>query len=188
MEQLFGSIPQKKYSGEIDPNEGMNIRDVLSGRREEEEKIREQIAIERRLLAEEKQIVQEKTEKLKLQLHALIKEIQSLSKTTQNLSKEAEIASMQVPIEPGVYHLIFFEELLKFIYSFRKKIEDASIWLNSTNKRAQKMNYWGNIKIRRKISSFGRSLSSKIRRIDIKFKIQISNFQLILNWDIMLLD
>jgi hypothetical protein len=53
---------------------------------------------------------------------------------------------MQAPIEPGVYHLIFFEKLLEFIKSFRKNIGQAKVWLQSSNKRAQKKNYWASYK------------------------------------------
>ena len=53
---------------------------------------------------------------------------------------------MQAPVEPGVYHVIFFEKLLEFVKSFRKKIEDAAVWLHATNSRAEKKNYWSRYK------------------------------------------
>src|SRR4030065_534669 len=65
------------------------------------------------------------------------------AETTQDLGQELQIASMQAPVEPGLYHVIFFEKLLEFLKSFRKKIEAGSIWLQATNKRAAKKIYWG---------------------------------------------
>ena len=150
--ELLGTRIEKKYSGDITPGETLQVSEVFSGRREETQKLQAQIALERNLAAEEKRRVEEKSNELKLQLHALIKEVYELAKTTQNLGEEVEVATMQAPANPGVYHLIFFEKLLEFIKSFRKKIEDAGIWLQACNRRSEKKNYWAMYK--KKGSSF----------------------------------
>ena len=104
------------------------------------------------MAAEEKRRVEEKGNELRLKLHALMQEIYNLAKTTQGLGEQVEVAAMQAPANPGVYHVIFFEKLLEFIKSFRKKIEDAGIWLQAANKRSEKKNYWAMYK--KKGSSF----------------------------------
>lgn len=141
--QLLGTKAEKKYSGEITPGESLELNEVYSGKRQENEKLRGQIELERRLRDEEKVRIQEKGDELKLQLHALMQEVYELAKTTQGLGQEVESASMQAPVNPGVYHVIFFEKLLEFMKSFRKKIEDAAIWLHASNQRAEKKNFWG---------------------------------------------
>jgi hypothetical protein len=146
-EQLIGTKPQeKKFSGDITPGESLDFNEAFSGKHEENQKLKNQISLERKLAAEEKAYIQEKTNQLRLQLHAIMQEILNLAKTTQNLGEQVEVASMQAPIEPGIYHLIFFEKLLEFIKSFRKKIENTSVWLKATNSRAQKKNFWGTYK------------------------------------------
>ena len=140
--QLLGTKAEKKYTGEITPGEALELNEVYSGKRQENEKLRGQIELERRLREEEKSRIQEKGNELKLQLHALMQEVYELAKTTQGLGHEVEVASMQAPVNPGVYHVIFFEKLLEFMKSFRKKIEDAQIWLHASNKRAEKKNFW----------------------------------------------
>jgi len=153
LKQLFGELPKsKRYSGEITPGESLNLSEVYAGTREENQKLRSQILFERKLSEEEKGLVERKSNDLRLQLHALTQEILSLAKTTQNLGEHVEVAAMQAPVNPGVYHVVFFEKLLEFIQSFRKKIEDASLWLNASNKRAEKKNYWAMYK--KKGSSF----------------------------------
>jgi len=152
LRELLGTRIEKKYSGEIAPGEALEIGDVFSGKKEANEKLRGQIALERRLVEEEKRRVEEKGNELKLQLHALMQEVYELAKTTQGLGEQVEVATMQAPANPGVYHVIFFEKLLEFVKSFRKKIEDASIWLHSSNKRSEKKNYWAMYK--KKGSSF----------------------------------
>lgn len=144
--QLLGTPPEKKFSGNITPGESLEMGEVFSGKRDENEKLKGQLALERQLREEERVRREEKGGQLKLQLHALMQEVYQLSKMTQGLGKEVETASMQAPSEPGVYYVIFFEKLLEFIKSFRKKIENASIWLHASNKRAEKKNFWGTYK------------------------------------------
>ena len=150
--ELLGTRVEKKYSGDITPGETLEVSEVFSGKREETQKLQAQIALERNLAAEEKRRVEEKGNDLRLQLHALMQEVYELAKTTQGLGEQVEVATMQAPANPGVYHVIFFEKLLEFMKSFRKKIENASLWLHASNKRAEKKNYWSMYK--KKGSSF----------------------------------
>lgn len=144
MQELLGMrAPKKNYSGEIMPGEPVDMAEVYSGKYEEVIKIKKQMAFERRLIQEERVIVERKTGELKMQLNAVRQEILVLAKSTQNLADETQIAAMQAPIEPGVYHVIFFEKLLEFIKSFRKKVEESGVWLHSLNSRAHKKNVWG---------------------------------------------
>ncbi len=142
MDQLFGPRPQN-YSGEIIAGESIEIRDVLSGQHEEKQLLKKQLRFERVLRQEEQSTIDKKTNELRLQLKAIQEEVLVLVQTTQDLGEETKLAAMQAPIEPGVYHVIFFEKLLEFIKSFRKKVEEASVWLHATNKRAAKKNAWG---------------------------------------------
>ncbi len=143
MDQIFGPRVPQKFSAEISAGESLEINEVLSGEHEEKKQLRNQIAFERRLRIEESIHVEKKVNQLKIQLHSIVTEVAILAEQTQNLGSEIQIAAMQAPIEPGIYHLVFFEKLLEFIKSFRKKVEEASIWLHATNRRAQKKNAWG---------------------------------------------
>lgn len=144
--QLLGKKYEKKYSGDIMAGEAIEMEEVYSGRREETLKLKNQLALERKLREEEKLQTEKKSNDLRIQLHALMQEVANLAKSTQDLGEETKLASMQAPIEPGVYHLVFFEKLLEFIKSFRKKIDDAHVWLHTTNSRAEKKNYWARYK------------------------------------------
>jgi hypothetical protein len=147
MQQLFGTPPQEKqYTGEIAPGESVELRDVYTGKRDEELKLRQQLVLERKLNEEERIRVEKKSNQLRIQLKAITEEVSRLSQSTQELAQEVNIAAMQAPVEPGIYHLIFFEKLLEFVKSFRKKVEEASVWLCAANKRAQKKNYWNTYK------------------------------------------
>ncbi len=143
LNQVFGSVPlEKKYSGDITPGESLEFKELFSGQHDEKIKFQKQLALERRLTEEEKIHAAQKTNELKLQLQALMQEVLTLAKTTQSLGEQVEVAAMQAPAQPGIYHIVFFEKLLEFVRSFRKKIEDASVWLSAVNKRSEKKNYW----------------------------------------------
>jgi hypothetical protein len=144
--QRFPRFPQTPRSGEINPGENVRIDEVLSGEREEKQKLEQQLSFERRMRDEEKALLERKGNELKLEVHALMEEIGKLAQVTPNLAKEVQIASIQAPSNPGIYHVIFFEKLIEFIRSFREKVEDASIWLHAANKRAAKKGFWGQYK------------------------------------------
>jgi hypothetical protein len=108
--------------------------------------------LERNIAYEERQLGEQKMQELRIQLQAISQEIQKLAASTGNLATQTEIAMIEIPINPGVYHIIFFEKVLEFLQSFRKKIDQATVWLQSSNKRAEKKNYWAMYK--KKGSSF----------------------------------
>ena len=107
--QLLGKRPGKKFSGEITPGESLEFEEVYSGKRKETVKLQKQVALERKLRQEEKTRSEKKSNELKLQLQAIIQEVAALAENTQELAEEVQIATMQAPVEPGIYHLVFFE-------------------------------------------------------------------------------
>lgn len=144
--QLLGRKSEKKYSGDITPGESLEFEDVFSGRREQTMKLEKQLSLEKKLREEERVRCEKKGNELRIQLKAIIEEVAALAQNTQELAEEVQIATMQAPIEPGIYHLVYFEKLLEFIRSFRKNVGQAKVWLQSSNKRAQKKNYWASYK------------------------------------------
>jgi len=153
LKELLGlSRPKVKRSGEIGPGESLQMNEVMSGKEEENKHLRAQISLERQLSADEKRVSQEKSGELKVQLQALMQEVQKVAASTQNLAEVTQVTMMTAPVEPGVYHITFFQNVLEFLQSFRKRIDYAATWLQSSNKRAEKKNYWSMYK--KKGSSF----------------------------------
>ncbi len=143
---------QPKRSGELTPGGSFQMQEVLTGREEENKKLRAQISLERQMHADEARLSQEKSNQLKVQLQALTQEVVKVAQSTQGLAEAAKVAVIQAPANPGIYHIRFFESVLEFLQSFRKRIDLAATWLKSTNKRAEKKNYWATYK--KKGSSF----------------------------------
>src|SRR3989344_1701611 len=142
--QLFGfNMPPR--SGEIPRGGEISMDKVRSGEQEIQEKLEKQLAMERMLRAEEQELRTRHEQELKLQLKAIMQEIQAITSQTPQLVEEVEIATFQAPANPGIYHLFFFEKILEFMRSFRKKIQNANEWMHAANARAAKKggNTWG---------------------------------------------
>lgn len=151
--ELMGfSTPKAKRSGEISAGESIQINEVMSGKEEENKHLRAQISLERQLSGDENRVSEQKRNELKVELQALMQEVQKVAASTENLAEVTQVTMMTAPIEPGIYHITFFQNVLEFLQSFRKKIDFAVIWLQSSNKRAEKKNYWNMYK--KKGSSF----------------------------------
>jgi hypothetical protein len=147
MRELMGRRRMaQNRSGELKPGQELEMGKVLSGQQEKEEKEEKQKQHELYLTREESILVEKKGRELQVQLQALQQEVMALAQMTAEIDEEVEIAAAQAPVNPGVYHVVFFEKLIEFIKSFRKKIKNASVWLSASNKRAQKKDYWSRYK------------------------------------------
>lgn len=139
MEQIFG---RQKVSGDIAAGESINVDEAYSGVDKQRKLFEKHIHYIRSLHEEERTYREKRTNELRMQLKELIAQVQQLAASTVELDEEIKIAVLQAPVEPGIYHIILFQEMVEYIQSFRKKIDRAVTWLHSANKRADKKNYW----------------------------------------------
>lgn len=145
--QLFGmSFEPRKISGDIMPGESVEVDKAYSGEHQKAIKEKRQLGFLNRLKDEEVNLVHKKSNELRIQLNALQQELLSLAQSTQNLGVETQVAAMSAPVEPGIYHVNYIEKMIGFIKSFRKQINNSAIWMQESNKRAQKKNYWAKYK------------------------------------------
>lgn len=146
--QLLGQQKQQKEKKSADLVTGstLEMNKVMSGEEQRNKKLQEQIFFERRLYQEEQKETQSKLQELRLRLQAVSQEAIKLANSTANLSQEVKIAILQNPVNASEYQINFFEDIIKLISEFRKKIDSAVVWMQSTSKRAQKMNYWSQYK------------------------------------------
>ena len=152
--QLLGQQKalQEKRSGELNPGKPVEINDVLTGKQEQKQKFDEQMFFERRLFNEERQETQKKIQELRMRLQVIQAEAIRMVNSTQKLTEQVKVAVMQGTVDASEYQINFFENIIKLISDFRKKIDSAVTWLQGSNARAQKKNYWSQYK--KKGSSF----------------------------------
>ena len=146
--QLLGQQKklQEKRSGDLIPGSSIDVSEVMSGQAEQKKKFEEQIFFERRLFSEEKQETDKKIQELRLRLQAVSTEALKLASSTANLTQEVKIAVMQNPVNASEYQISFFENIIKLITDFRKKIDSAVIWMQGASRRAEKKNFWSQYK------------------------------------------
>lgn len=146
--QLLGQQKklQEKRSGNLAPGSSIDVSEVMSGELEQQQKFDEQIFFERRLFTEEKQETEKKIQELRLRLQAVSTEAIKLASSTANLTQEVKIAIMQNPANASEYQIGFFENIIKLISDFRKKIDSAVTWMQGASTRAEKKNFWSQYK------------------------------------------
>ncbi|HSW96719.1 MAG TPA: DUF5660 family protein [Candidatus Saccharimonadales bacterium] len=85
----------------------------------------------------------QETQQLQSKLNEIIGELQRLATVSVILEKEVIEATGQTIVNPGKYHLNFFEWLLIEIQQARIQVEDAGTWLATvSSKNGKKKNYW----------------------------------------------
>jgi len=87
-------------------------------------------------------------QEVKFQIKALQQELKKLVNETEGLSREIKTAAVQAIVEPGTYHLNFFERLRKLIKLVKKQVRESKTWLvewNSYSKRKRNV-YWTQVK------------------------------------------
>lgn len=146
--QLLGQqkIDRQKKSGEVSMGKPLEMNKVLNGEQEKNKKLQDQIFFERRLHNEESQETNKKLNELRLRLHSIQEEANRMVASTVGLSQEIKTAVMQGATSVSEYQISFYEDIIKTMISFRKKIDNAVLWMQGQNKRGEKKNYWSQYK------------------------------------------
>lgn len=134
-----------KPAGEVKPNQPLELDKLAREKREAQRRERQAWGFQQEFLSlrrQEKIIWTEQEQKTKLQIEATLEELKKLAVSTKKLAQEVKIATQQAPVEPGVYHLSFFERLRQTIVLFRKRIDDSTTWLTAINQKSKKRNYY----------------------------------------------
>lgn len=84
--------------------------------------------------------------KVRQELMAVRNELRGLAAAVQSLSTDIQKAIAETPVDPGVYHVNFFERLRSFLKIMRQQIEDSRSWLAVSTSRKKKIGYWGRYK------------------------------------------
>lgn len=142
LQEVLGSNTiQENHKTEFRPGESIDIAKLLKTKKETTQNP-PRTTENRFIITEERREVERKISSLKIQLEQIIKEVKLLAKSTKTVEEQVKAIPDNLPQEPGIYHIGFFEEILKIIKNARAKIEEASVWLSFATKRAQKKNYW----------------------------------------------
>lgn len=127
--QAFG------FSGILRPNEALSMADLEAAEKRGER--RGEARWSNRLEQERMVYLRSENDKA-AQIQSILAEIAQLTKSMSELGHEVEVAAIQAPVNPGVYHRNFFAQLRSFILDLKKRVVESRHWLATANARASK--------------------------------------------------
>jgi hypothetical protein len=83
---------------------------------------------------------------VKQKIEGIRAELKALSRSIKNLRQEISKTVMDTPVDPGIYHLNFFEHLRTYLQAMKEQVDDSRTWLMACNNRKAKKGYWGMMK------------------------------------------
>src|SRR5258708_611372 len=80
----------------------------------------------------------------------LIKQLQeqlrSLAREMKSLDGSVQTAIHADVVDPGTYHVHFFQQLLNFVVLMRKRVQEANTWIENFNSRSKKQGaFWSQV-------------------------------------------
>jgi hypothetical protein len=92
---------------------------------------------------------------VKQKIESVRAELKALAQSIRGLRQEISKTVMDAPVDPGVYHLNFFEHLRSYLQMMKEQVDDSRTWLVASNNKKAKKGYWGQFK--KHGTSFGMS-------------------------------
>lgn len=107
----------------------------------------EALALQRHKEITETKVFDRKQEEAKAKIEAIKEQLQLLIKELAGMDKELEKAIEEEIVNPGTYHVNYFEKIRKFLIDLRKRVADSANWLEMSNQRkAAQQGYWGQVR------------------------------------------
>jgi len=133
------NIPKTK-GGAVNDNLAEIIRewDGRSQNTSEERLLRQKFEGLQQTHYREQIIYNQKQQETQKEIKNIQGELKGLAGSIKNLDKEIDKAIEQIPVSPGVYHVNFLEKIRQAIVSLKKRVEEASTWLEVFNQKLAK--------------------------------------------------
>lgn len=146
IKDAFDQVSGRQTGGELQPDQALDLQKARSETQTEDlnRQSREFYQDYLDIRKEERLIYSRVEQETKLQVAAVLEELKKLALSTKNLAKEVEVAAHQVPVNPGSYHLNFFEKLRETLILLKKRIDESATWLSAFNQRSKRRNYYWN--------------------------------------------
>ena len=126
---LLGLSPK---SGELRPNQAV---DFAREKQTDNRFYRPEILHRRPVKAVEKDLEQK--------IQSVRQELAALSQAVKSLNTDIQKAIQEQPVDPGIYHLNYFERIKSILRMLRENIEDSRTWLATWSTCKKKRSYWG---------------------------------------------
>ncbi len=76
----------------------------------------------------------------------LQEQLRALATEVKTLDSSVKTAIHQDVVDPGTYHVHFFQQLLNFVVLLRKRVHEANTWIENFNSRSKKQGaFWNQV-------------------------------------------
>lgn len=142
---LTGGAP-KPFSGDILPNQSVDIEQQM--KQQQEQAKREQARqLQHREVTRSTDVFDRDKERTKQEIAALQAELKKLARELGKMGVDVQKAVDQEIVNPGTYHVSYFQKLRTFIIQLRQRVSESKNWLAiSSQRKKQRNHYWGNVK------------------------------------------
>ena len=94
-------------------------------------------------VTETRAVVKEDSRQIQMRIDQIVVELKKLTTSSQELEIQFKEVSMEEsPVEPGTYHLNFFEWVFSAIQKARERIEESQAWLSLFKSKKKQKGYW----------------------------------------------
>lgn len=136
-----------KESGDLQEGQELNLNAKKNKKEETAEIALPGLDYQREILYGEKRVIKENRQVIEVKIQEIIIEIKKLTAQSKELQAQfKEITVEMLPVNPGQYHLNFFEWMISVIRQARMKVEDSSAWLSLFASKKGKKEYWAMFK------------------------------------------
>jgi len=139
---IFGGSPQ---SGELKQNQTIEFNNPPDKTPALQPRKRETIQA----------VPQSETTEIKQKIESIRQELRALAQSIKGLRQEITKTTMDMPVDPGIYHLNFFDNLRLYLQAMKEQVDDSKTWLMASSNRKAKKGYWSMMK--KHGTSFGMS-------------------------------
>ncbi|MBI2309495.1 hypothetical protein HYU89_01190 [Candidatus Collierbacteria bacterium] len=130
---------------ELRPGSDFSVSEAFraeeSKKQEKEQRFRE-IMMAKQREDEDRQRFLNKQKEVEKQIESLRDAILKIAKSTQKFSSEVEKTAFEAPVNPGKYHLGFFESLKRTLELIKKRLDDSASWMQEFNKRKDRVPFF----------------------------------------------
>jgi hypothetical protein len=95
----------------------------------------------RRHLEVQQQVYDRDKEETEKRIKELLEELRLLAKQIVNLDRSLQTAVQEEVVNPGTYHVNFFEKIRETLIFLRKKIDESQNWLEASYARRRKRSF-----------------------------------------------
>lgn len=79
-------------------------------------------------------------------IRQLQEQLRALAKEVKTLDASVKTAIHSDVVDPGTYHVHFFQQLLNFVILLRKRVHEANTWIENFNSRAKRQGtFWSQV-------------------------------------------